>query len=235
MEKYICICGRAFAKPNSFNAHKSQCKVHLKDKYGNLDNYYLSNKKRAENIGKSHRKRALEKKEENLQRWVSEEHKCEKCGKIMTEYYGSGRFCSVSCKNSRIKKPHDDIDLSLYTHKCSFCERVFKTQRGLNAHLGHTHKIAYKDTFKVKINNEELDITYKELDILRQNHNNKCDICGQEEVCNTQPHKKKTPNALCVDHDHKTLKFRGFLCNSCNRKLAWYEKERKNIENYLKI
>lgn len=36
-----------------------------------------------------------------------------------------------------------------------------------------------------------------------------------------------------MDHDHDTLKFRGFLCNSCNRKLAWYEKEKDNIIYYL--
>lgn len=30
-------------------------------------------------------------------------HVCERCGKIMTEKFGSGRFCSRACANSRLK------------------------------------------------------------------------------------------------------------------------------------
>lgn len=36
-----------------------------------------------------------------LLNWIDEQHRCESCGKIMTEYYGSGRFCSKSCANTR--------------------------------------------------------------------------------------------------------------------------------------
>lgn len=32
---------------------------------------------------------------------MKKEYTCEKCGKIVTEYYGSGRFCSRSCANTR--------------------------------------------------------------------------------------------------------------------------------------
>ena len=32
---YICLCGKSFEKANSFNAHKSHCKIHLTNKYGN--------------------------------------------------------------------------------------------------------------------------------------------------------------------------------------------------------
>lgn len=33
----------------------------------------------------------------NLQQWLSEEHRCEYCAKIMHNFYGSGRFCSAQC------------------------------------------------------------------------------------------------------------------------------------------
>lgn len=35
------------------------------------------------------------------------------------------------------------------------------------------------------------------------------------------------------DHDHKTKKFRGLLCQLCNRQLGWYEKYLNKIDDYL--
>lgn len=39
--------------------------------------------------------------ENELTQWKSEQHLCECCGKLMTEFYGSGRFCSEYCSHSR--------------------------------------------------------------------------------------------------------------------------------------
>lgn len=33
----------------------------------------------------------------DLDKWISECHTCERCNRVMTEMYGSGRFCSRSC------------------------------------------------------------------------------------------------------------------------------------------
>lgn len=38
---------------------------------------------------------------EGQAKWESEPHYCECCGKLMTTKYGSGRFCSIVCANSR--------------------------------------------------------------------------------------------------------------------------------------
>jgi hypothetical protein len=38
---------------------------------------------------------------------------------------------------------------------------------------------------------------------------------------------------LSVDHNHKTLVIRGLLCNSCNTKLGWFERNRKRIFKHL--
>lgn len=99
---YICECGKEFDKPNSFNGHKSHCKVHL-EKTGRLElrkNVDLLNKKK---ISITLLNKSENRKLQERENWISEKHTCEKCGKIMTEKYGSGRFCSRQCANSREK------------------------------------------------------------------------------------------------------------------------------------
>lgn len=45
-------------------------------------------------------------------KWAKEEHTCEKCGKVMTEYYGSGRFCCKSCANSHERTEESKLKTS---------------------------------------------------------------------------------------------------------------------------
>lgn len=49
-----------------------------------------------------------------------------------------------------------------------------------------------------------------------KNQNNLCDICGQPETAKT----KGTLRQLCADHNHKTSKKRGLICNNCNHLLG---------------
>ena len=49
-------------------------------------------------------------------------------------------------------------------------------------------------------------ITYEEY-VKRMATSDCCEICGIKDN-------------LCYDHDHKTMKFRGVLCNSCNRSIG---------------
>lgn len=44
----------------------------------------------------------------------------------------------------------------------------------------------------------------------------------------------KTNKALSVDHDHKTGKIRGLLCQACNSALGFMEDSIDNIENMIK-
>ena len=98
---FICECGQEFEKANSFNGHKSHCKVHQLAKYGTLDKLASVEASRKQNSATtSQLKQTLLNFDKKLQ-WSSEEHKCEHCGKVMTEKYGSGRFCCRACANSR--------------------------------------------------------------------------------------------------------------------------------------
>ena len=45
-----------------------------------------------------------------------------------------------------------------------------------------------------------------------------------------------TKNTWCLDHDHETDTFRGWLCNTCNSSLGWLDDDVGNLEralNYL--
>lgn len=97
---YICECGKEFTNSQAYNGHKSMCIMHRH--YTNREDYntQLSQEaslKRVTNINKTKRLKA----EQRLDQGVSEKHKCEHCGKIMTERFGSGRFCCRSCANAR--------------------------------------------------------------------------------------------------------------------------------------
>ena len=54
-----------------------------------------------------------------------------------------------------------------------------------------------------------------------------CAICGK--------HQSELKKALAVDHDHRTGKVRGLVCNMCNYLIDIYEKDFYGniIKNYL--
>ena len=86
---YTCICGETFTVPNKFNSHKNHCKIHIEQKYGSYELYIQWCNRNKLN------------KQLELKTWIQEQHQCETCGKIMTEKYGSGRFCCRACANTR--------------------------------------------------------------------------------------------------------------------------------------
>ena len=111
MKTYTCICGQVFDNPQKFNGHKQGCVIHITNKYGTYDNY-LSIKNRNHNKGKIVRERSQLKKEAERASWIAEKHTCERCGKLMTEKYGSGRFCSRECANTRLHSQSSKEKLS---------------------------------------------------------------------------------------------------------------------------
>lgn len=54
-------------------------------------------------------------------------------------------------------------------------------------------------------------ITPRQCDAILESQDNRCAICGA-----------KPDRALCLDHDHKTMRARGWLCGSCNSGLGFF-------------
>lgn len=100
MNNYTCECGKQFTNPQSFNGHKSHCKIHFQLN-GKLDKLAQIDKIRTKGFTLAARTRAANKNNTKEILWNSQKHFCEKCGKQFFQKFGSGRFCSRSCANSR--------------------------------------------------------------------------------------------------------------------------------------
>ena len=99
-ETYTCECGKSYTDPQSFNGHKSHCVTHL-ECTGRLHIRETVDRLNKNRISVSQKKQHTEKDELKLKQWQEAKHTCERCGKLMTEQFGSGRFCSRKCANSR--------------------------------------------------------------------------------------------------------------------------------------
>lgn len=98
---YVCECGKEFLDSQSFNGHKASCKIHMQAKYGEDFDFDTLNVTRKIKSDESRSANAILRKEKELDQWLSEKHSCEHCGKIMTEKFGTGRFCCRTCANTR--------------------------------------------------------------------------------------------------------------------------------------
>lgn len=68
-------------------------------------------------------------------------------------------------------------------------------------------------------------ISYADYEAKWEAQKGKCAICGIYRPCAVGTRKTKR---LCVDHCHRTNKFRGLICDSCN-KLLGFAKDRPGI------
>lgn len=166
-------------------------------------------------------------------------------------------FCSRSCANTRqhSEETKQKISQSVLNNInvdcfCKFCGKQLKNKNALIQHEirckenpnriecqgnkgnipKHTKK--FLESHVKLYNGDVLDITQEQL---LEYHNTQltCEICGKPLDECVKWNSKFAPKHFCIDHDHKTLKFRGLLCSVCNRQLGWYEKNKENIERYL--
>lgn len=101
LKNLICVCGEEFDNSQKFNSHKSHCKEHYIHKYGSLAEYEAHKAFKHKAAGEALHIKAETNKQTTLVAWVAAQHKCERCGEVMTTKFGSGRFCSRACANTR--------------------------------------------------------------------------------------------------------------------------------------
>ena len=127
-----------------------------------------------------------------------------------------------------------------FNKRCRYCHQYFKLSQ-IGGHEANCRKslgidpgdVPYRLYLKNNSAYIDLDISVKDLAAYRETHPT-CEICNRTPVEVTKWDSKFAAKNLCVDHDHVTGKFRGLLCQACNRQLGWYESFKDKAENYLK-
>ena len=129
---------------------------------------------------------------------------CEQCGKEHDHTYGTGRFCSKSCRMSYItsqnkysekhkkhlEKLHKKNKVPYGTWKCEECNLIFETRAKLNEHLKLQHGRITKHSIKGKEKPFACPFCFKEFDTSRQ-------LGGHMANC------PKHPNKVLHDLGHK--------------------------------
>lgn len=124
---------------------------------------------------------------------------------------------------------HESKD-DVFNRECPHCHKWFRPAQ-IGGHIARCSKVHNEDRRAIRCG-VVLDITVSELDEYMQHHT-RCEICGRSVDEVVKYNGKGASKRLCVDHDHVTNRFRGMLCQSCNRQLGWYEKYRDTINLYL--
>jgi hypothetical protein len=129
---------------------------------------------------------------------------------------------------NKIKHRLSSIDKSSMTAQCSVCGPVsIKKKKNGKGKIGYGCKPAndryrngrWKTMFVIGMTVEDIQ---REVNIVQGN----CSIC-----------EKDLNDKFAIDHDHKTGKFRGILCNSCNVGLGHFRDDVKILNKaiaYLK-
>jgi hypothetical protein len=130
---------------------------------------------------------------------------CQRCGKSFHKYnWYKNKYCSSECRYPRSKCIDCGKEISKNAKRCSYCSKKINSNT------------LCKDEFLAK----KYNISKEELSNMITLQNNKCKICRRDfKECKR-----------VIDHDHKTGKVRGLLCNRCNMFLGWVENNIISIE-----
>ena len=108
-------------------------------------------------------------------------------------------------------------------------KEYFKQYRAKNKKRMILYRIDHKEEGKKYNLKRKYNITEKQWDELYNKQNGCCAICKKPE--------SELKKILGVDHNHKTGKVRGLLCDNCNKGLGCFKDDKdiiNNASNYLK-
>lgn len=142
-KEYICECGKVFTSSQKYGGHSTHCIAHLKANDLFDKSYHNPDVKE---------KLKEQAKQDKLNQWISEQHTCEKCGKIMIEKFGSGRFCSKSCANGHKKSEASKHKVSQTLNNIHKMDKINGTDKRTQNEL-----IYYSNPNKCVVCNEILD------------------------------------------------------------------------------
>lgn len=152
MKKYVCECGKLFDNAGQLGGHKGYC-VSVKGVKA-VEELRAKMAYKAKIAADERRKEKEFRRIEELEKFRKAQYKCEMCGIILVEKYGSGRFCGKECARA----------FSTVSSRESINKKISKT---------------YKD----KVITGELELNYKNLIISKGfnilNNPYECSICGK--------------------------------------------------------
>lgn len=261
MKTYQCICGKIFDNPQKFNGHKSNCKIHQQHKYGSLEKLNDRNNKCAqigyEAFEKINKKRKEQKQKVSMQ-WIKEQHTCKTCGKVMTEYYGSGLYCSRSCANKRnlndetkqkiinttkkLKNAKYCLDCSKKlksSNKSGYCRSCYRNHRIINETTRHKlSESAIRRNFGgfnfrnkgIYYNGLKLDSSY-EVTVAKSLDNNNIKWIRPKSIYyidNTGKRRRYIPDFYLPDYNVYLDPKNDYLINSINKSLGYSDVDKIN-------
>lgn len=147
--KFICLCGKEYKNKNALQAHQNHhCIKCLGEERYNKEKAHC--RKMSEKSKLNRDKRKLEAAIQQKNAWLKEKHFCERCGKLMLEKFGSGRFCSRFCSNSRNHTPEVKLKISNSLKSSSkFIDGLLKTRPNRYARNGYYKGIFCGSTWEL--------------------------------------------------------------------------------------
>ncbi len=150
------------------------------------------------------------------------------------------------CSKCKSKKPINGFDLDINNVnrrlRASWCKECKKVKTKLWRDVAHVHRRNYAKRYR-KLNpgltaKYTLGISFEDKKLKFEEQGKVCGGCGGKNHKTRRNGKLlKGLSAWCVDHDHKTGKFRGVLCQDCNSALGRVKDSIKTLERlvaYLK-
>lgn len=149
---------------------------------------------------------------------------CTKCGlpKEGTEFRKWRTVCRDCVTTKRRKEYHENPEPAREANRKRRLANPEAT-RGANLKADKKRRLANPEYHRETHLKLAYGISLIEWDEMMLNQGGRCAVCDTE-------------TKLCVDHDHKTGKVRGLLCNKCNTALGLLKESKQTITallNYL--